>query len=634
MLGPARGYDDATDRVDAQSARDLAHRFPKKFRVLEGLSGDDDVRAFRCEFAPVVRIRQHDIDIVTGSEIDADIFPRRSIEQRPVRSVNVVAPEIQDHQRFLLTARKVIAPEGGHFIVGTLVHEKIVDSRPRVPILHENHLAFDSPALILLAMRKTKIICTIGPASEKPETIEQMIRAGTDIFRLNMSHAQHDWTRRIVTALREIAKQNHRGVAIMMDTQGPAIRTGNLSADLPLNVGDIIEFTVEGAAPKERNSVSVNYAGLADDVEVGCTMLVDNGVLRMQVLEKNKCRIRCKVLTQGTLGSRRHINLPGVRVNLPPLTQKDLEDIALGAELGVDFVALSFARQKSDLQKLRDELRRLGSTAAVVAKIETQSAVTAIDEMIEAADAILIARGDLGIECPMEELPIIQRRIVKRCLHAARPVIVATHLLESMIENPVPTRAEITDVANAVFEQADAMLLTGETTSGRYPVECVKVLARVASRIERSGGAGFSAAAALDDPRQKTVASAVLLANSLQNSKLIVFTRHGTMARYVSNLRPERQIFAFTPSEHVYRQLALCWGTYPVLLKFNDDPNRTIAAAEKFLCEKRLTRPDEDLVILSDVRARDAMFDCVQVRQAKDPSEDAGERSAGESMMD
>ncbi len=462
-----------------------------------------------------------------------------------------------------------------------------------------------------------------------------MIRAGTDMFRFNMSHAQHDWVRMIVPRVREISQRLGRGVAILLDTQGPAIRTGSLPEDLHLNVGDIVEFTVRGAEPQERYSVSVNYDGLIEDVTVGCTMLVDNGVLRTQVLEKGTNRMRCKVLTQGVLGSRRHINLPGVRVNLPPLTQKDLDDVALGAELEVDFVALSFTRQKSDLEELRAELSRLRSTAAVVAKIETQSAVDAIDEMIETADAILIARGDLGIECPMEELPIIQRRIVKRCLRKAKPVIVATHLLESMVENPVPTRAEITDVANAVFEQADAMLLTGETSSGRYPVECVRVLAKVAMRIERSGSGDFARGTSLFDDRQKTVASAVLLANSLAGSKLIVFTRHGRMARYVSNLRPDRPIFAFTPSEAIYRQLALCWGTHPVLLTFTDDPNATIEAAERLLCRARLTQPNDSLVVVSDVRARGGTFDCVQVRQARNPDEGVDdEQPSGSSMMD
>ena len=238
--------------------------------------------------------------------------------------------------------------------------------------------------------------------------------------------------------------------------------------------------------------------------------------------------------------------------------------------------------------------------------------------MIGAADAILVARGDLGIECPMEELPIIQRRIVKRCLRLGKPVVVATHMLESMINNPVPTRAEITDVANAVFEQADAIMLTGETTSGRYPVECVKVLNRVALRIERSGGAGYAKEALLEDARQKTVAAAVSLANSLACSKIVVFTRHGTMARYVSNLRPEHApIFAFTPSEQVYRQLAICWGTFPVRIDFTEDPNATIEAAEKYLRDAKLVAPNDNLVIISDVRAGRALVDCVQLRQVE-----------------
>ena len=340
--------------------------------------------------------------------------------------------------------------------------------------------------------------------------------------------------------------------------------------------------------------------------------------MRLLVLEKRRNRIRCKVLTPGTLGSRRHINLPGVRVNLPPLTKKDREDVALGAEVGVDFVALSFARQKSDLEELRRVVKKLGSPARIVAKIEDQSAVRQIDEMIDTADVVMIARGDLGIEVPMEELPIIQRKIVKRCLRIGKPVIVATHMLESMIENPVPTRAEITDVANAVFEQADAIMLSGETSVGRYPVECVKVFDRVARRIERSYNAGFGAEALLEDNRQKTVAAAVVLANSLAQAKLVVFTRHGTMARHVSNMRPERApIFAFTSSERVYCQLALCWGTHPILMDFADDPNRTIEAAVKRLRDEKLSERNDNLVILSDVRAGDSLIDCVQLRTAK-----------------
>jgi pyruvate kinase len=482
----------------------------------------------------------------------------------------------------------------------------------------EIDLAFAGADGILSRMRKTRIICTLGPASEKSETIRAMIAAGTDIFRLNMSHAQHDWVREIVPRVRGLGDELKRGVALLLDTQGPAIRTGAVAQPLVLAVGDTLEITVRGAQASEPNSITVNYDELIDDVSVGDIMLLDNGIMQVRVLAKSDNRIRCQVLTSGTLGSHRHVNLPGVHVNLPALTEKDLADVALGAELGVEFVALSFARQRRDLDELRQVLQKGGSGACVVGKIESAEAVRQIDDMIAGSDAVLIARGDLGIECPMEELPIIQRRIVKRCLRVGKPVVIATHMLESMVENPVPTRAEITDVANAVFEQADAVMLTGETTSGRYPVECVKVLDKVARRIERSGGAGYAKDAVLEDARQKTVAAAVALADSLARAKLIVFTRHGTMARNVSNLRPQHApIFAFTPNECVYRQLALCWGTWPVRIDFTDDPNATIEAAEKYLCAQKLIQPHDNLIVISDVRTSEGTFDCVQLREVK-----------------
>ena len=467
-------------------------------------------------------------------------------------------------------------------------------------------------------MRKTKIICTLGPASEKTETLRQLIEKGTDVFRLNMSHATAEWVREIVPRIRELARKADKGVAILLDTQGPAIRTGDVEKNLNLEPGDILEFTVRGARSKERYSVGVNYDGFADDVDVGHTILVDNGLIKLLVLDKGKDRVRTKVLTRACLGSRRHINLPGVRVNLPALTKKDIADVGTGAELGVDFVALSFVREQRDIEQLRKLLDRKKSNAMIVAKIEDQLAVRSLDKMIAAADAIMVARGDLGIEWPMEELPIIQRRIVKGCIRHGKPVIVATQLLESMIENPSPTRAEITDVANAVFEETDAIMLSGETSTGQYPLECVEVLDRVATRIERSGGAGYGADALLETPRQKTVASAVFLANMLRDSKLIVFTRHGRMARYVSNLRPEHApIFAFTPSEEVYRQLALCWGTFPALVEFTKDPQQTIATAEKFLRKNKLIASGDHLVVVSDIRMGEALIDSVQLRVVK-----------------
>src|SRR4051794_10367505 len=467
-------------------------------------------------------------------------------------------------------------------------------------------------------MRRTKIICTLGPATEKSETLRELMKAGADVLRLNMSHARHDWVRAIVPRIRQIGRETECPVAILLDTQGPAIRTGEVKTKLNLKPGDILEFTVRGARSEEKYSVDVNYEGLVNDISVGDVMLVDNGVMRLLVLQKKRNRIRCKVLTPGVLGSRRHINLPGVRVNLPPLTKKDLEDVALGVELKVDFVALSFARKKSDLLALRRVLKKARSAAKVVAKIEDQSAVRQIDQMIDAADVVMIARGDLGIECPMEELPIIQRKIVKRCLRIGKPVIVATHMLESMIENPVPTRAEITDVANAVFEQADAIMLRGETSTGRYPVECVKVFDRVARRIERSGGAGYGHDAILEDTRQKTVASAVVLANSLTRAKMVIFTHHGTMARYVSNLRPEHApIFAFTSDETIFRQIVMLWGTHPIMLEFADDPHQTIESAIIYLRKQKLTEPGDNLIVLSDMLGGADKVDSVQLRTAQ-----------------
>ena len=467
-------------------------------------------------------------------------------------------------------------------------------------------------------MRKTKIICTLGPATEKTEVLRQLIQKGSDVFRVNMSHATHEWVREIVPRIRMLAQKTGRAVALLLDTQGPAIRTGDLKASLHLKPGDILEFTVGGAKSKERYSVDVNYGGFVDDVTVGNTILVDNGLIKLLVLDKGKNRVRCKVLTRAVLGSRRHINLPGVRVNLPSLTSKDLVDISLGMEMGADFIGLSFVREKSDIEQLRKLLAKKKSTAQIVAKIEDQLAVRSIDKIIESTDVIMVARGDLGIECPMEDLPIIQRRIVKNCLRLGKPVIVATQLLESMITNHLPTRAEITDVANAVFEQADALMLSGETTIGSYPVECVEVLRRVAIRIERSGGAGYAENALLENTRQKMVASAVTLADSLQDSKLVVFTVQGRMARYASNLRPQRApIFAFTPNEEVYRQLALHWGTHPACIDFAGGPDRTISAAEKFLRKNKWVTPVDRMVIISDVLMGRALVNSIQLRVVK-----------------
>jgi len=464
-------------------------------------------------------------------------------------------------------------------------------------------------------MRKTKIIATLGPATDSPEMIRALIGAGVDCFRLNMSHATHEGTRAVVPRIRAAARDAGKVIAILMDTQGPAIRTGELAAKLALKPGDIFSFTVRGEKSEEQCSVDVNYDGLVDDVNVGDTVLVDNGVIHMKVLEKTGNKLKCEVLTEGVMGSRRHINLPGVKVNLPPLTEKDLADVALGAELGVDYVALSFCREPGDVLLLRKVLGEHGSSARIVAKIEDQLAVKNIIGIIGVTDVIMVARGDLGIECPMEDLPVIQKRIVKECIERGCPVIVATHLLESMITNPVPTRAEVTDVSNAVLEQADAIMLSGETTVGKYPLKCVEVLDKIARRVERAGGMGFATHAHLETDREKTVHSAVVLANSVADAKLVVFTRRGTMAAYVAGQRPEHApIYAFAPTWDLCRRLVLMRAVEPIYMPFESSPEKTIAAAELYLTKNNIARPGSRLVIVTDMFAGEDRFDSIQLR--------------------
>ncbi len=465
-------------------------------------------------------------------------------------------------------------------------------------------------------MRKTKIIATLGPATESEAALASLIDAGVNVFRLNMSHAAHDWVRTVVGRIRSIARDKGRHIAILMDTQGPAIRTGDLPTKLDLRAGDIFTFTVRGHKSEEEFSVDTNYDDLINDIQVGDHVLVDNGVIEMLVREKRDKELVCEVLTPGTMGSRRHINLPGVKVNLPALTEKDLADLEVGAEVGVDIVALSFVRQANDISLLRQVLASKGrEDVLIVAKIEDQSAVRNINEIIDASDAIMVARGDLGIECPYEELPIIQRRIVKKCVTAGKPVIVATHMLESMISSPSPTRAEITDVANAVFEEADAIMLSGETTVGKYPRKCVEVLDRVARRIERSGTIEFHKTLHLVRERDKVAASAVHMANHLPANGICVFSHRGMMPGICAALRPRHcPIFAFTPHPRLADRLALRYGIIPVTMDLRDDPAQTILDAEAVLLERKMLAPGARVVVVTLTAVGDKLVDTVQLR--------------------
>jgi pyruvate kinase len=467
--------------------------------------------------------------------------------------------------------------------------------------------------------RRTKIIATLGPATEGETKLEALIRAGVDIVRLNMAHASHDWTRQTIRRIRAASERTGREVAVMMDIKGPEIRTGDLAAPLELRAGEVFDFTVKpgvaGQSGEEVRSVDVNYQGLVDDIRVGDEVLVDNGLLRLEVLEKREARIRCRVVIPGELKSRRHINLPGVKVNLPAFTEKDRGDATVGLEEGIDFLALSFVREARDVEILREFLTERKSKVKIIAKIEDRSAIENLTQIVEACDGLMIARGDLGIECPFEELPVIQRRAVRACLAQGRPVIVATHMLESMITQPVPTRAEITDVANAVYELADCVMLSGETTIGKYPLECVRMLDTISRRIERETAAEAAEPAVFTGERMKVLKAAVVLAGQIPGSKLVTFTRHGFMAQGIALLRPAHSpIFAFTPSLQVLRQLRLLRAVEPILLELATDPNATIENALAHLRRAGLAAPGDKIVIATDIVAEDRLVDAVQLR--------------------
>jgi pyruvate kinase len=434
--------------------------------------------------------------------------------------------------------------------------------------------------------------------------LEALIKTGVNIFRFNMSHAPHDWVRKTATAIREVSRKIGIQVALLLDTQGPAIRTAPVPATIDLKVGDVLSFTVKEQVGTEVITVSVNYPDLVDDIVVGQIVIVDNGNIRLKAIERRPNEIVCEVLTPGPLGSRRHINLPGVHVKLPALTEKDWGDLELAFECDMDYIAMSFVRQAIDLDGLRAKIKEKGSQIRIVSKIEDQIAVRNLEEIIAASDGIMVARGDLGIEVPYEELPIIQRRMINLCLKAVKPVIVATHLLESMIVNPSPTRAEITDIANAVFEHADAIMLSGETTTGKYPLECVEIMDRIAKRIELSKTVmNFINPLDCSSDNERLLSSAVHLANATKAQGICIFTTSGRTAAFIAGLRPQvSPVYAFTPTMKVARRLLLNFSVASDVIDFSPDPSQTVLNMHEKINDHRYLQPGDRVVIVSDLK--------------------------------
>jgi pyruvate kinase len=471
--------------------------------------------------------------------------------------------------------------------------------------------------------RRTKIIFTLGPATESESMLEKLIVAGADVARLNMAHASHEWCRTVIRRIRAVSAKVGREIAIMMDIKGPEIRTGDVAQPIRLEPGQTFDFTVRpgGAAlesSEEVRSVDVNYRDLVNDIKVGDTVLVDNGLIRLEVLEKKDARIRCRVLTSGELKSRRHINLPGVKVNLPSFTEKDRADTLVAIEEGVDFIALSFVREAADIEQLREFLRQQKSHAHIIAKIEDQSAIANLEGIVRATDSLMVARGDLGIECPFEELPSIQRRAVQCCIDHGKSVIIATHMLESMITQPMPTRAEITDVANAVQERADCVMLSGETTVGLYPIECVGILEKVARRVESEDLKPLPDPAHIQGDKPRLLAAAVHLANELPGTALLTFTRRGYMAQGLAAMRPVcSPIFAMTNSVETLRQMRILRAVEPCLMGLESDPNDTIEKAIGILVRAGRVRVGDKLIVVTDILSHDRLVDSIQLRPVR-----------------
>ena len=415
-------------------------------------------------------------------------------------------------------------------------------------------------------MKKTKIIATVGPASNNYEMMLNLVKEGVNIFRLNFSHGTHEDHAKVISIIRKINEEHGLNITALQDLQGPKIRTTLMENDgVEIKRGDKITLVSDNTLVGNADEIGLTYPDLPRDVEAGEMILLDDGKLELKVLETNKKdRAVCEVVYGGMLKSRKGINLPYTKVSAPCLTEKDLKDLEFGLKNDIDWIALSFVREAEDIRDLRRRIEAKGKTAKIIAKIEKPEALTNIDEIIEETDAIMVARGDLGVEVIMEEVPIHQKNIVEKCNAAAKPVIIATQMMESMIENPRPTRAETNDVANAVLDGADVVMLSAETAAGKYPVEVIKSMSKTISLAEKDERVYYrfenhehSDETFLND---KVVTSACTLARSVKASALIGMTKSGYTAFQLAKHRPKAGIYIFSEDRTVLAQLNLVWG--------------------------------------------------------------------------
>lgn len=456
---------------------------------------------------------------------------------------------------------------------------------------------------MLSGARRTKIVCTLGPSSNTPEGIENLYRAGMNVVRINFSHGSHEIHERTIGYVRDVAKKYQYAIPVLMDLQGPKIRVGQMKDGAQLlEEGAMVEITTDDV---EGNSglIPIDYPGLADDAREGNQVLIDDGLLELRIVKKQGATLTAKVIVGGLLKSRKGVNLPDVDIAMSSLTEKDIEDLEFGLKVGVDFVAMSFVRSARDIQEVVSRVRAAGSNAAIIAKIEKPEAVDVIDEIIEEADGIMVARGDLGIEIPSEQVPLVQKKIIDRCRVAGKPVITATQMLDSMISNPRATRAESSDVANAVIDGTDAVMLSGETAAGKYPVESVRTMSKIIRSVEDNAPDIYNSLSyRKPDWKEKQIIeslaySCVMIAENVDARAISTITHSGNTARRIAKFRPNVPIVAFTESRIVRRQLNLVWGVRSVRLKELFDTDKSVRLMEDYLVENGLVDHQDRVII-------------------------------------
>ncbi len=419
-------------------------------------------------------------------------------------------------------------------------------------------------------MKKTKVVCTMGPNTNDRELLKKLIENGMDVARFNFSHGDHEEQKSRMDLLKELRQELNTNTAILLDTKGPEIRTGVLKGGkrIMLKAGEQFTLTTEEIEGDE-SKVSITYEGLVQDVDAGRVILIDDGLIELKVVGKSEKEIFCEVINGGELGERKGVNVPNVAVRLPAITEKDKDDIRFGVEQGIDFIAASFVRNAECVLEIKAYLKELGAPyVPIIAKVENAEGIKNIDEIIRAADGVMVARGDLGVEIPAEEVPYLQKMIIQKCNMNFKTVITATQMLDSMMRNPRPTRAEVTDVANAVYDGTDAVMLSGETAQGKYPLEALQMMVHIIQNteqhldyegmLEKTGGhlkSGVSSAIGY---------SSVLAASNLNAKCIITPSVSGATARVVSNLRPRQVILGVTPNERTLRRMSIYWGVKPI----------------------------------------------------------------------